>query len=132
MVIILEKNNYAWASLVVQWLRICLPMQGHGFDPCSWKIPHAAEQLSLLALEPMFSNKRSHCSEKPAYCSEVALLATTREKSAHSNEEPAQPQKIDNAYKSALFDCFFSHLSFSFIFISVISTFPSSLCIYLL
>ena len=34
------------ASLVVQWLRIRLPMQGHGFKPWSGKIPHAAEQLS--------------------------------------------------------------------------------------
>ena len=36
-------------SLVVQWLRICLPMQGHGFEPWSGKIPHAAEQLSPCA-----------------------------------------------------------------------------------
>ena len=35
------------ASLVVQWLRIHLPMQGHGFEPWSGKIPHATEQLSL-------------------------------------------------------------------------------------
>ena len=35
----------AGASLVAQWLRICLPMQGHGFKPWSGRIPHAAEQL---------------------------------------------------------------------------------------
>ena len=29
-----------WTSLVVQWLRIHLPMQGHRFDPWSRKIPH--------------------------------------------------------------------------------------------
>ena len=34
-------------SLLVQWLRIRLPMQGHRFEPWSRKIPHAAEQLSL-------------------------------------------------------------------------------------
>ena len=35
--------------LVVQWLRIHLPMQEHGFIPFpkSGKIPHDAEQLSL-------------------------------------------------------------------------------------
>ena len=33
------------ASLVAWWLRICLLMQGHGFEPWSGKIPHAAEQL---------------------------------------------------------------------------------------
>ena len=36
-------------SLVAQWLRILLPIQGHGFEPWSRKIPHAAEQLSLCA-----------------------------------------------------------------------------------
>ena len=73
-------------SLVAQWLRICLPMQGgHGFDPWSRKIPHAAEQLSLCAtttepachnyrsahaLEPVLCNKRSHRSEKPVHRNE--------------------------------------------------------------
>ena len=37
------------ASLVAQGLRIRLPMQGHGFNPWSGKIPHAAEQLSPCA-----------------------------------------------------------------------------------
>ena len=36
-------------SLVAQWLRICLPMQGHRFEPWSGRIPHATEQLSLCA-----------------------------------------------------------------------------------
>ena len=36
-------------SLVAQWLRICLPMQGHGFEPWSVKIPHATERLSPWA-----------------------------------------------------------------------------------
>ena len=27
----------------------CLPVQGHGFYPWSWKIPHAVRQLSLSA-----------------------------------------------------------------------------------
>ena len=33
------------ASLVAQWLRICLPMQGTQAESWSRKIPHAAEQL---------------------------------------------------------------------------------------
>ena len=37
------------ASLVVQWLRICLAMQGHQFDPWSRKILHAVVQLSPWA-----------------------------------------------------------------------------------
>ena len=36
-------------SLVIQWLRIPLPMQGNGFDPWSGKIPRAKDQLSPCA-----------------------------------------------------------------------------------
>ena len=41
-------------SLVVQWLRICLPSRGRGFDPWYGQIPHAVEQLSpcSTATEP--------------------------------------------------------------------------------
>ena len=45
----LFQKSYRRASLMAQWLGIRLPMQGHGFEPWSRKIPHAAEQLSLCA-----------------------------------------------------------------------------------
>ena len=38
-------KKYRRASLVAQWLRIH-QCRGHGFEPWSKKIPHAAEQLS--------------------------------------------------------------------------------------
>ena len=41
------KDLNVGTSLVAQWLRIHLPMQGHGFDSWSGKIPHATEKLSL-------------------------------------------------------------------------------------
>ena len=41
-----NKNHMIGTSLVVQWLRICLPMQGHGLKPWSGKSPHAMEELS--------------------------------------------------------------------------------------
>ena len=68
-------------SLVIQWLRIPLPMQGNRFDPWSAKIPCAKEQLSLCtttaeptyhnysctrALEPVLHNERGHCSGREA------------------------------------------------------------------
>ena len=63
------------APLVVQWLRIRLPMQGHRFDSCSGKTPHAEGQLSLCAttteahsLEPLLCDKRSHLNKKPGQC----------------------------------------------------------------
>ena len=37
------KSQETGTSLVAQWLRIRLPMQGHGFEPWSRKIPHAVE-----------------------------------------------------------------------------------------
>ena len=59
-------------SLVVQWLRVCLPVQGVWEDSWSGKIPRAAGQLSLCAattepsgLEPLLHHKRNQCSEKP-------------------------------------------------------------------
>ena len=71
-------------SLVVQWLRIHLPIQGYGFDTWFWKIPRAsgatrpmqhsywawvlvaAETLGPRPLlEPMPCNKRNHGNQKP-------------------------------------------------------------------
>ena len=65
---------------------------GHGFDPRSGKIAHAAEQLSpcatttellhpscgsLCALEPILHSKGSN--GKPGHHNEQPLLATARE-----------------------------------------------------
>ena len=36
-------------SQELKWLRICLPIRGHGFNPWSGLIPHASSQLSLCA-----------------------------------------------------------------------------------
>ena len=41
------KEKEARASLVAQWLRICLPVQGTRVRALVGKIPHAAEQLGL-------------------------------------------------------------------------------------
>ena len=51
-------------SLAVLGLRICCQCRGHGFDPCSGKIPHAIVQLTpratatdVRAAEPVLCNK---------------------------------------------------------------------------
>ena len=91
-----SKTN-VWASLVVQWLRICLPMQGSWVQPLVWEDPicHGATKpvchnywawavepashnywacepqlLKPARLEPVLHNKRSHRSEKPAHSKE--------------------------------------------------------------
>ena len=71
-------------SLVVQWLRICLPMQGTqvqslvGEDSTWFRAtkPVHHNYWSLRALEPGCHKKRSHCSEKPA----------------NRNKQPSSPQ----------------------------------------
>ena len=49
-----SNRNFLGTSLVVQWLRIHLPIQGTRVQALVRKIPHAAEQLSLCttATEP--------------------------------------------------------------------------------
>ena len=70
------KVFHLGASLVVQWLRICLPMQGTWVwalvredptQPWSGKIPHASEQLSLYATttEARVPRARALQQEKP-------------------------------------------------------------------
>ena len=43
------KMQYMWTSLVVQWLRIHLPLEGTQFDTWARKILHAVVQLSPFA-----------------------------------------------------------------------------------
>ena len=81
------------------WESAC-QCRGHGFEPWSGKIPHAAEQLGSWAtitepahLEPVLRNKRGRNSERPAHRDEeCSPLATTREsprtetKTQHGNQ----------------------------------------------
>ena len=81
------NNIQCWASLVVQWLRICLPMQGTwvwflvrgNSTRCGAHVPQllvpcsGARELQLLKpehLEPMLHNKRGHRNERSTHCNE--------------------------------------------------------------
>ena len=76
----LFKSQYTgFPSILVQWLRICLSIQGTWVQrSLVQKIPHALEQIkpvchyyqSLQAIEPVLCNKRSHCNEKPGHHNE--------------------------------------------------------------
>ena len=115
------KESKKRTSLVVQWLRILLPMQGtqvralvredptcHGatkpvrynywtcaLEPAShhyWAC--VLQLLKPVHLEPMLHNKRSHHNEKPAHHNkELPLLATTR-------ESPRAAMKTQCSHKS--------------------------------
>ena len=92
------------ASLVVQWLRICLPMQGTWVRALVWEDPtcHGAtgpmsHNYWACASGACAPNKRGRDSERPAHRDEEwPPLATTREnprtetKTQHSNQSTNQ------------------------------------------
>ena len=114
------SRNSPWTSLVVQWLRICLPTQGtrvqalvhedptccgaakptcHNYWDCVLEPVHhnyralVPQLLKPVCLEPVLRNKRSHHNEKPAHCNEEQpLLAATRESPRALMEDPMQPK----------------------------------------
>ena len=75
------------ASLVAQWLGVCLPVRGTRVRALVWRIPHAAERLGPWAtiteparLEPVLRNRRGRGSERPAHRDEGwPPLAAARE-----------------------------------------------------
>ena len=84
------------------WESTC-QCRGHGFEPWSGKIPHAAEQLGLWAttteparLEPVLRDKRGRNSERPAHHNEEwSPLAATRE-SPRTETKTQHSQKLIN------------------------------------
>ena len=78
----LIQNDICRASLVAQWLRIRLPMQGTRVPALVREVPTCrgatmpvrhncwACALEPADLEPMLRNKKSHCSEKPVHHNE--------------------------------------------------------------
>ena len=90
---------------MVQWLRICLPMQGTQVQSLVGKISHALGQLSLCATttEPILCNYRSLGAQGPCSATREASAVrspctatradparTTRESPMHSNKDPEQ------------------------------------------
>ena len=66
-------------SLVAQRLRVCLPVQGHWFDPCSGKMPHVTGLLS-----PWATATEACIALKPVLCRRGA---TTRRSSHTATRE---------------------------------------------
>ena len=70
-----KNTTVCWTSLVVLWLRICLPMQVAWIrslvqeDSIYWGAtkPMCHNYWSLHTLEPVLCNKRSHYNGKPAH-----------------------------------------------------------------
>ena len=91
-------------SLVVQWLRVCLPMWGTWVwsliqedSSCFSTTKPTCHSYWANALDPVLCSKRSHCNEKPALCNwREALACLSQRKPTHSNEDPVQPKINEN------------------------------------
>ena len=106
-----KKRTYYRAFLVVQWLRIRLPMQRtwvrsviqddstchratkpmpHNYWACALEPTtgnywvHMPQLLKPMCLEPVLCNKRSHCNEKPEYHSQRVAPARTATRESRS------------------------------------------------
>ena len=86
--------------LVVQWLRICLSVQGTRVrslvqedSTCRGTARPLHHYWGPRTPEPVLCNKRSHCSEKPTHSSQrVAPACHSERKPVQSNRVPAQPK----------------------------------------
>ena len=57
-------------SLVAQWLRICLPMQGTRVRALVQEDPTCCGATKPARLKPVLRNERDHRNEKPAHHNE--------------------------------------------------------------
>ena len=126
------KKRVSRASVVVQWLRIHLPMQGTRVRALVWEDPtccgatkpthhncwactlgpachnywaHVPQLLKPTHLEPVLRNKRSHRNEKPAHRNEEWLpLDATRESPCAATKTQCS-QKLINQFFFILIFC---------------------------
>ena len=112
------SNQYSRTSLVVQWLRIHLPMQGTWFHLWSGKIPLAWGQLTHYAAtteahkpwSPSSKTRGATTMRSPSSQLESSLCLLPLEKSPTcSNEDLAQPKQTS---KQTLFSCWIREFSF--------------------
>ena len=98
----LFKKSCQGPSLVAQWLRICLPMQGTRVwalvreDPtCRGATKPVRHSYWACALEPVLCNKRGHLSEKPVHHNEEwpPLTATRKSPRAATKTQRSQKKK---------------------------------------
>ena len=85
------KKGPGGTSLVLQWLRVCLPMQGTWVRSLVWEDPtwQGAAKPRLQLLEPSLCPKRSHSSEKPSHLNQrEPPPSSTRE-----SPRPPQPER---------------------------------------
>ena len=92
-----RKEAVLGTSLVIQWIRIFLPVQETwvpylvGKDSTCLGV--TKQLLKPVSLKPVLCNRTSCCSEKPVYCNEEELLPPLLGKALCSKEDPEQPKE---------------------------------------
>ena len=94
------KKNFPWASLVAQWLRVCLPMQGTRVRALVWEDPtcrgatrpvsHNYWACASGACAPQQERPRQW--EARALRWRVGPACRSQRKPSHRNEDPTQPK----------------------------------------
>ena len=94
------KCNLSWASLVAQWLRVCLPMQGTWVRALVWEDPtcrratgpvsHNCWASASGACAPQQERPRQWEVRTPRW--RVAPARRNWRKPSHRNEDPTQPK----------------------------------------
>ena len=98
-----SSQDKSRTSLVVQWERICLPMQGTGVWSLVWEdstcrgtlnscAPTEPAHLELGSRNCWSPHMPGACAPRKKPLQRSPLLTTTREKPEHSSEDPVQPQ----------------------------------------
>ena len=111
--LILQFKNTTGTSLVVQWLRIRLPMWGTQVRSLIWGdstclratksmchsyFSHLPQLLKPTCLEPVLCNKRSHRNEKPTHCNEKPTHHSER-KPVTAMKTPCAPTKTQHSQR---------------------------------
>ena len=89
-----------WISPVIQWLRMCLSVQGTRVWPlvredpiCLKATKPAHHKYWTCALEPMACNMRSHCNEKPSHLHKEQLTRARTRESLRASTKTQRNQK---------------------------------------
>ena len=121
----LLKKIFFWTSLVAQWLRIRLPVQGtrvralvqedptcrgatkpvrHSYWACALEPANhnywanVPQLLKPACLEPMLLNKRGHCSGRPTHRDEGWPPLTATRESLHAAAKTQRSQKLKKTH----------------------------------
>ena len=94
------QNPFFWTSLVVQWFRICLPVQGTWVQSLVWEDPTCCRATKSVnpnywawTLEPCSTTREVTPRRSCTLWWRVALARSNWRKPSHSNEDSAQPEE---------------------------------------